>query len=154
MLFAFSEYFDLSLWFSKSEWAVGPVTLVIHGGAGDIVRGRLTPAEEVVYRTQLKHALIDGLKILEQGGKSAEAVVRAIQILEASPLFNAGKGSVRNSEGLLKWMLSVMDGGTRLAGAVAGVRTIKSPITAAYRVMTEYCQRKLKNDPPKILRNS
>ncbi len=99
MLFAFSEYFDLSLWFSKSEWAVGPVTLVIHGGAGDIVRGRLTPAEEVVYRTQLKHALIDGLKILEQGGKSAEAVVRAIQILEASPLFNGARDQSETARG-------------------------------------------------------
>ncbi len=115
----------------------GPITLVIHGGAGRIVKGELTPAKENAYRHQLINALEQGFKILEEGGESAQAVVAAIQIMEASPLFNAGKGSVRNRDGVIEMDASIMEGKTSLAGAVAGVRTIKSPITAAYKIMTE-----------------
>ena len=109
--------------------------LVIHGGAGTISRENLTPEMEARYITILKEALDTGYVILEKGGSSIEAVIHTIQIMEESPLFNAGKGAVFTHEGTNELDASIMDGSTGMAGAVAGVSRIKSPIEAAYRVM-------------------
>lgn len=115
----------------------GPITLVIHGGAGTIRRENMTPEREKVYRDALKHALETGYGVLENGGKSLDAVIAAIKTMEDNPLFNAGKGAVFTNEGRNELDASIMDGSNLMAGAVAGVTTIKNPITAAYAVMTK-----------------
>ncbi|MFW5762223.1 MAG: isoaspartyl peptidase/L-asparaginase family protein [Cyclobacteriaceae bacterium] len=108
--------------------------LVIHGGAGNI--GNMSPAEENAYRQKLSEALQAGHSILENDGTSLEAVVAAVNIMEDSPLFNAGKGAVFTSEGKNELDASIMDGSNLQAGAVASVTTIKNPINAALAVMT------------------
>lgn len=113
-----------------------PVTLVIHGGAGDITRDNMTPALEKIYRSELRKALDQGFELLEQSGSSVEAVVTAIRSMEDSPWFNAGKGAVFTHEKTIEHDASLMDGRTGLAGAVAGVTKIKNPIVAAWKVMT------------------
>jgi len=113
-----------------------PITLVIHGGAGNITRGNLSPDMVRIYQTGLEHALKEGYKILMEGGSSKDAVVAAIRQMEDSPWFNAGKGAVFSHDSTIELDASIMDGGTGLAGAVAGVRTIKNPIVAAYQIMT------------------
>ena len=115
----------------------GPITLVIHGGAGTILRGNMTPEKEKAYHNVLAIALDSGYAVLESGGKSIDAVIAAIKVMEDSPLFNAGKGAVFTSEGKNELDASIMDGSNLMAGAVAGVTTIKNPIKAAYAVMTK-----------------
>lgn len=113
----------------------GPITLVIHGGAGTILKENMTPEMEKAYREKLTEALHTGYQMLEGGGTSLEAVVATIQVMEDSPLFNAGVGAVFTHEGRNELDASIMDGSTGKAGAVAGVTTIKSPIHAAVEVM-------------------
>ncbi len=114
---------------------IGPITLVIHGGAGTILKENMTDETELAYREKLDEALKTGYAILEKGGTSMEAVVATIQVMERSPLFNSGIGAVYTHEGRNELDASVMDGNTGKAGAVAGVTTIKSPIRAALEVM-------------------
>ncbi|MBT1703109.1 isoaspartyl peptidase/L-asparaginase family protein [Chryseosolibacter indicus] len=121
----------------KQNHTPGPITLVIHGGAGTIKRENMTPEKEKAYHEALKNALEAGFDVLEKGGKSADAVITAIKVMEDSPLFNAGRGAVFTNEGKNELDASIMDGSTLMAGAVAGVTTIKNPITAAYAVMTK-----------------
>ncbi len=117
------------------EPALGPITLVLHGGAGTILKENMTPELEQAYRAKLTDALQTGYALLEQGAKSTDVVVATLQVLEASPLFNAGVGAVYTHEGRNELDASIMDGGSGQAGAVAGVTTIKSPIAAALAVM-------------------
>ncbi len=112
-----------------------PFGLVIHGGAGVIERASLTPEREAEYRAKLTEARDAGYAILERGGPALDAVVAAIKILEDSPLFNAGKGAVFTADGTCELDASIMDGRTQAAGAVAGVKRIKNPITLARAVM-------------------
>lgn len=109
--------------------------LAIHGGAGTILKKNLTPELEKEYTDKLNEALKAGYDTLSKGGTSIDAVVVSIKILEDSPLFNAGKGSVFTADGKNEMDASIMNGKTLMAGAVAGVRTIKNPITAARCVM-------------------
>ena len=109
--------------------------LVIQGGAGTITRDNLTPGLEKAYREKLTVALQVGYDILERGGSSLDAVQTAINIMEDSPLFNAGKGSVFTHNGKHEMDASIMDGRTLKAGAVAAVRNIKNPINLARLVM-------------------
>lgn len=111
--------------------------IVIHGGAGVIRKSDMTPEKEQAYRQKLQEALEVGYAILEKGGSSLEAVEKTIQVLEESPLFNAGRGCVLNNEGKPELDASIMDGKTLQAGAVAGVDEIKSPIRAARAVMEQ-----------------
>jgi beta-aspartyl-peptidase (threonine type) len=115
----------------------GPITLVIHGGAGTIKKENMSPEKEKAYHAALNIALDSGHAVLEKGGKSLDAVIAAIKVMEDSPLFNAGKGAVFTNEGKNELDASVMDGSNLMAGAVAGVTTIRNPITAAYAVMTK-----------------
>lgn len=108
---------------------------VIHGGAGVIRRGSLTPEREKEYRDKLIEALTAGYKALQAGRSSLDAVEIAIRILEDSPLFNAGKGAVFTHEGKNELDSSIMDGKSLAAGAVAGLRRVKNPITLARAVM-------------------
>ena len=111
-----------------------PLALVIHGGAGTIKRENMTEEMEAAYRAKLEEALDAGYAVLESGGNSVEAVRSAINIMEDSPLFNAGKGAVFNSLGKHELDASIMEGQTLNAGAVAGVTRIKNPIDAAILV--------------------
>ncbi len=114
-----------------------PIRLVIHGGAGTIERSKLTAEREQAYTQVLKQSLIAGYTVLKSGGSSVDAVIAAIVIMEDSPLFNAGKGAVFTHSGRNELDASIMDGSTRMAGAVAAVTTIRNPIRAAHAVMTQ-----------------
>tara|TARA_R110001583_G_scaffold58714_7_gene174839 strand:- start:2 stop:1051 length:1050 start_codon:yes stop_codon:yes gene_type:complete len=109
--------------------------LVIHGGAGGIKREYFTEEQQQAYAKKLQEALNVGYTVLEKGGISLDAVQAAINVMENSPLFNAGKGSVYNSEGNQEMDAAIMDGKTLNAGAIAGVNHIKNPILAARIVM-------------------
>jgi beta-aspartyl-peptidase (threonine type) len=122
---------------SSENLPLGPITLIIHGGAGTIKKENMSPEKEKAYHDALKMALDSGYAVLERGGKSLDAVIAAIKLMEDSPLFNAGKGAVFTNEGKNELDASIMDGSNLMAGAVAGVTTIKNPITAAYAVMTQ-----------------
>jgi beta-aspartyl-peptidase (threonine type) len=115
----------------------GAIAIVIHGGAGTIEKANMTGEKEAEYRAKLTEALEAGYAALKGGASSVDAVETAIRILEDSPLFNAGRGAVFTSEGRNEMDASIMDGSTLNAGAVASVRTIKNPISAARKVMTE-----------------
>ncbi|MGG6229684.1 isoaspartyl peptidase/L-asparaginase family protein [Tenacibaculum sp. SDUM215027] len=110
--------------------------IIIHGGAGTILKKNMTPEKETAYKTKLEEAIKTGYEILKNGGSSGDAVVKTIQIMEESPLFNAGKGAVFTHKETNELDASFMDGKTLNAGAVAGVKDIKSPIEAARMVMT------------------
>lgn len=109
--------------------------LVIHGGAGTITRGRMTPEREKQYREGLEQSLRAGHAVLQRGGSSLDAVEAAIRVLEDNPLFNAGKGAVFTHDGRNELDAAIMDGRTRAAGSIAGVTIIRNPITAARAVM-------------------
>ena len=109
--------------------------LVIHGGAGVIERDQLSAAEEQAIRADLEAALEAGNVVLAAGGSALDAAQAAVVVLEESPRFNAGKGSVYNAEGRHELDASVMEGHTRRAGAVAGVETIRNPVKLARAVM-------------------
>jgi L-asparaginase / beta-aspartyl-peptidase len=109
--------------------------LVVHGGAGLIVRETLPPALEAEYRTALQGAMDAGYEILNAGGSALDAVVAAIVLLEDEPLFNAGRGSALNAEGLCELDAAIMDGNTLSAGAVAGLRHVRHPIRLSRDVM-------------------
>ncbi|MDW7695464.1 isoaspartyl peptidase/L-asparaginase [Flammeovirgaceae bacterium SG7u.111] len=115
---------------SKKNYA-----LVIHGGAGTILKKNMTNEREKEYRDKLNEVLEAGEKVLAEGGTSLEAVVTAIKIMENSPLFNAGKGAVFTHDGKNELDASIMDGSNLNAGAVAGITTVRNPITAALAVM-------------------
>jgi len=109
--------------------------MVIHGGAGTILKSSMTPEKEAAYRETLQLALEAGYKALQSGRSSLDAVEVAIHIMEDSPLFNAGKGAVFTHDGRNELDASIMNGKTLEAGAVASVTTIRNPITAARAVM-------------------
>lgn len=109
--------------------------MVIHGGAGTMKKENMSPEKEEEYKNMLREALTTGYEILKKGESAADAVVATINILEDSPLFNAGKGAVFTHEGKNELDASIMDGKTLQAGAVAGVTNIKNPINAARAVM-------------------
>ncbi len=109
--------------------------MVIHGGAGTILRSNMTPVMEKAYIDTLTIALRTGYQILARGGSSLDAVEAAIRVMEDSPLFNAGKGAVFTANGVNELDASIMDGRTLNAGAVAAVEHIKNPISLARLVM-------------------
>jgi len=111
------------------------ITLVIHGGAGNITPAMMTKEQEQQYNEGLKLALDKGYDVLKSGGASLDAVVTAIAALEDNPIFNAGRGSVFTKKGLNEMDAALMDGSNLAAGAVAGVRNIKNPIKLAKEIM-------------------
>jgi beta-aspartyl-peptidase (threonine type) len=111
--------------------------LAIHGGAGTILKENMSAEKEKAYKNKLDEALKTGYEVLETGGSALDAVVKTIQVMEASPLFNSGVGAVFTHEGRNELDASIMDGSNLQAGAVAGVSHIKSPILAARTVMEE-----------------
>ena len=117
--------------------ATPELLLVIHGGAGTITRAEMTAEREAAYRAKLTEALETGHRILAEGGAALDAVEATIRLMEDSPLFNAGKGSVFTAAGANEMDASIMDGETGKAGAVAAVTTVRNPITAARAVMEQ-----------------
>jgi beta-aspartyl-peptidase (threonine type) len=109
--------------------------IVIHGGAGRIVKENMSAEREAEYSNKLKEVLETGYKILAEGGSALDAVETVIKLMEDSPLFNAGKGAVLTEKGVAELDASIMDGKTLSAGAVAGIKHVKSPITLARLVM-------------------
>lgn len=112
-----------------------PIAIVIHGGAGMIVRGKMTAEFERAYREKLEESVQAGYRILQDGRGSTEAVVAAVEVMEDSELFNAGKGSVLTHSGSVEMDASIMEGKFLNAGAIAGVTHIKNPIRLAMAVM-------------------
>ncbi|MGF1557176.1 isoaspartyl peptidase/L-asparaginase family protein [Paucihalobacter sp.] len=109
--------------------------IVIHGGAGTILKENMTPEREAAYKAKLEEAIMVGHDILKNGGTSMEAVTKTINVMEDSPLFNAGKGAVFTNAETNELDASVMDGKTLNAGAIAGVTNVKYPIDLARAVM-------------------
>ena len=109
--------------------------IAIHGGAGTILKQNMSPELEQQYKEKLNEALKAGYDILSKGGTSLDAVVASIKVMEDSPLFNAGKGSVFSNAGKNEMDASIMDGKTGKAGAIAGVHIIRNPIEGARAVM-------------------
>ena len=120
---------------NSGKKTLGKYVLVIHGGAGVIEKKYMTPEKEKLYRDKLQQVIDSGVFILKQGGSALDAVTKSITMMEDSPLFNAGKGSVFNARGENEMDASIMDGKNLMAGAVANVHTIKNPILAARAVM-------------------
>ena len=109
--------------------------IAIHGGAGTILRTNMTNEIEQKYKTALNESILAGENILLNSGLAIDAVEAAIRSLENNPLFNAGKGSVFSNEGEHEMDASLMNGKDLMAGAVAGVKNVKNPITLAKSVM-------------------
>ena len=110
-------------------------SLAIHGGAGTLIKGMMTPEKELAYKSALQTALDAGYAILKNGGTSLDAVEMAVKHLEDSPLFNAGKGSVFTANETHEMDASIMDGNTLDAGAVSLITGIKNPVSLARDVM-------------------
>jgi L-asparaginase / beta-aspartyl-peptidase len=110
--------------------------IAIHGGAGAMKKEQMDSIKEKAYIEKLNEALSVGEKMLKEGSKGIDVIVKVIQVMEESPLFNAGVGAVFTHDGKVELDASIMDGQSLKAGAVAGVTDVKSPIELAYRVMT------------------
>lgn len=110
-------------------------SLAIHGGAGVIERGTLSPEKDKAYRAGLDEALRAGSAVLDKGGPALDAVAAAVRVLEDNPLFNAGRGAVFTAEGKNELDAAIMDGKTQKAGAVAGVTRTRHPVDLARAVM-------------------
>jgi L-asparaginase / beta-aspartyl-peptidase len=110
-------------------------SIVIHGGAGTILKEDMTQELEAAYIKALDDALTAGYAVLEEGGSAVNAVKAAIVILEDNLLFNAGRGSVFTKKGVQEMDAAIMDGKDREAGAVAAVRNVRNPIELAAEVM-------------------
>jgi len=113
------------------------IAIVIHGGAGTILKENITPELEAAYIAKLEEAVMIGYDILKAGGTSQSAVKETIQIMEDSPLFNAGIGAALTNEETASLDASFMEGKNLNAGAIAGSKYIKNPINAAISVMED-----------------
>ncbi len=112
-----------------------PFSIAIHGGAGTIVHEQMTAELKSAILAALEASVQAGHRILQQGGDALDATVAAVEVLEDSPLFNAGKGSVFTHKEIVEMDASVMHGKEKDAGAIAGVRHIKNPVCLARDVM-------------------
>jgi beta-aspartyl-peptidase (threonine type) len=111
--------------------------LVIHGGAGSMRLGTVDAASERCARAGLEAALEAGSSILEKSESALDAVEAAVRVLEEDPCFNAGRGSVLTATGCIELDAAIMDGRTRSAGAVSGLRTTRAPISLARRLLEQ-----------------
>ncbi|UAM98088.1 isoaspartyl peptidase/L-asparaginase [Polaribacter litorisediminis] len=128
---------DIAVDITENQQKTNDFAIIIHGGAGTILKKNMSDEKESEYKAKLEEAIRTGHDILKNGGTSQEAVMKTIQIMEKSPLFNAGKGAVFTHEGTNELDASFMDGKTLNAGAVAGVTNVKSPIELAIKIMTD-----------------
>ena len=121
----------------QSNTVENKIAIVIHGGAGTILKENMTPELESAYLQKLEEAVKTGYEILKNGGSSQSAVVETIKIMEDSPLFNAGVGAVLTNNETVSLDASFMEGNNLNAGAIAGSKYIKNPIMAAISVMED-----------------
>lgn len=119
---------------ARSASSTGAV-LLIHGGAGTLRAAEMSTEDRQAYEAALHQALDAGWRVLADGGSALDAVTAAILPMEDSPLFNAGRGAVFTADGRNELDASIMDGATRAAGAVGGVRSVRHPVLLARRVM-------------------
>lgn len=110
-------------------------SMVIHGGAGTILKEDMTPELEQAYMKGLEESLEAGYAVLEQGGSAINAIKAAIVVLEDNLLFNAGRGSVFTKKGVQEMDAAIMNGKDLSAGSVAGIRNVRNPIELAAEVM-------------------
>ncbi|RXJ52765.1 isoaspartyl peptidase/L-asparaginase family protein [Gelidibacter gilvus] len=110
-------------------------SIAIHGGAGTLVKGLMTAELEAAYKSALETALTAGYAVLESGGTAIDAVETTVKLLEDTPLFNAGKGSVFTAEGTHEMDAAIMDGQNLRAGAVSLITGIRNPVALARDVM-------------------
>lgn len=110
-------------------------SIVVHGGAGTLLKGKMTPEKEKEYRKTLQLALDEGFSILKKKGSALDAVEKAVIVMEDSPLFNAGKGSVFTASGTHEMDAAIMEGKKLQAGAVSLVTGIKNPVSLAKTVL-------------------
>lgn len=110
-------------------------SVAIHGGAGTLLRGQMTAEKEKDYKANLEKALKNAYELLETGATALDAVEEAVRVLEDSPLFNAGKGSVFTADGTHEMDAAIMEGKDLHAGAVTLIKGIKNPISLARDVM-------------------
>jgi beta-aspartyl-peptidase (threonine type) len=123
------------LMFDSAAAAPAKWALVVHGGAGTIDRGQLTPEQERAYRAAMAQATEAGAAVLKTGGRALDAVEAVVRVLEDDPLFNAGRGAVFTADGENELDAAIMEGREMKAGAVAGVTRTRHPITLARTVM-------------------
>lgn len=109
----------------------------VHGGAGTIERSGMTAAQDAAARAQITAAIRAGAAVLEQGGRSLDAVEAALRMMEDSTIFDAGRGSVFNAAGVVEMDAALMDGADLRAGSVAAVTTALHPISLARAVMEQ-----------------
>ena len=128
--------FAIAFTFSVSSFAENPVAIAIHGGAGTLSKADMTPQKQRQYEATLKTAVETGYALLKSGASGERAIIETLKIMEVSSLFNAGVGAVYNFDEEHELDASIMLGHSRQAGAVAGVKRIKSPIEAAATVMS------------------
>ena len=121
--------------FSCNNRDENTIAIVIHGGAGIILKENISKSKEDSIINKLDEAISKGWELLKKGKSSEMAVIETIKILEDSPLFNAGKGSVFNSEGKVENDASIMRGNDLNAGASSGTSNVKNPITLAANIM-------------------
>ncbi|MGP8217267.1 MAG: isoaspartyl peptidase/L-asparaginase family protein [Bacteroidia bacterium] len=114
---------------------MGNYAIAIHGGAGTLMTGTVSPEKEKEYLDKLSEALQAGYNILSHDGSAVDAVEAAVRVMEDSPLFNAGKGSVFNCDGINEMDAAIMNGKNLKAGAIAEVHTIRNPVSCARAVM-------------------
>ena len=110
-------------------------SIAVHGGAGTLVKGLMTPELEAQYKNTLDIALEKGYDLLKNGGSALDAVETSVKLLEDSHLFNAGKGSVFTAEGTHEMDAAIMEGKNRKAGAVSLITGIKNPVSLARDIM-------------------
>ena len=122
-------YFLIILTLNSCNKKNNHFAIVVHGGAGTILKDNMTNEMEKAYKQKLEEALNVGYSILKQNGKSVDAVEATIKILEDSELFNAGKGSVLSNNEEVEMDASIMTGDNLNAGAVSGIKKIKNPMT-------------------------
>jgi len=110
------------------------IAIAIHGGAGQ--NSEFIEANYDAYLEGLKIAVEHGHELLVNGASALDVVEATVRILEDNPLFNAGKGSALNSEGVVEMDAAIMDGNLLAAGAVSMVTQVKNPISLARKVMS------------------
>ncbi len=132
-----ADMISIQLAFTQEKSSNQNIAIAIHGGAGTILKKNMTPEMEKEYQEKLTEALMTGYHLLQSDKSSLDAIEAVIKIMEDSPLFNAGKGAVFTHEGTNELDASIMDGNTLKAGAVAGLKHIKNPISLARLVMEQ-----------------
>jgi beta-aspartyl-peptidase (threonine type) len=122
---------------APAQSGASETALIIHGGAGGMSQDEMSTKAQKTYRSALRTALKEGNEVLENGGSALDAVEAAITTMESDTLFNAARGAVLTSQNTVELDASIMDGKTRNAGALTGVKTVKHPIQLARTIMTE-----------------